>query len=68
MLVLEIMIVYVYFLKKTTKHTHTHTHTHTQYVPLNLPFFMESRYPGNSELCEDKEDKRFVVGGNHKAE
>ena len=29
MLVLEIMIVYVYFLKKTTKHTHTHAHTRT---------------------------------------
>ena len=67
MLVLEIMIVYVYFLKKTTKHTHTHTHTHA--IRTAKPtFFMESRYPGNSELCEDKEDQRFVVGGNHKAE
>jgi len=28
MLVLEIIIVYVYFLKKTTKHTHTHTFQH----------------------------------------
>jgi len=27
MLVLEILIVYVLFLKKTTKHTYTHTHT-----------------------------------------
>jgi len=30
MLVLEIMIVYVYFLKKTTKHTLTHARTHAR--------------------------------------
>jgi len=41
MLVLEIIIAYVYFFKKTTKHTHTHTHTHKYIIVTNT--FDESK-------------------------